>query len=148
MSESAHLCPAGFGDDEARESADVPAHDAAAISASASAAFMIQPPRRGPSTGLTRGGGCYFARAHVRSTLGARFGGGGPPDPLGGELRERPIDPRENVLPRIADQVLPLHGDRHRPCERMGPAHRLEEQAPEEEPPRREQAHADEDAEE
>src|SRR3989442_7468880 len=111
MSESAHLCPAGFGDDEARESADVPAHDAAAISASTSAAFMIQPPRRGPSTGPTRSGGRYFARAQVRSTLGARFGVRGLPDPLGGELRERPIDPRADVLARVADQVLPLHGD-------------------------------------
>src|SRR5438132_12137920 len=146
MSESAHLCPAGFGDDEARESADVPAHDAAAISASTSAAFMIQPPRRGPSTAL-RGVLYAISRAHVRSTLGARLGGGGLPDPLGGELRERPIDPREDVLARVADQVLPLHGDRHRPRERMGPAHRLEEPAPEEEPPRREQAHADEEAE-
>src|SRR2546427_9412026 len=113
MSESAHLCPAGFGDDEARESADVPAHDAPAISASTSAAFMIQPPRRGPSTAL-RGVLDAISRVHVRSTLGARLGGGGLPDPLGGELRERPIDPREDVLARI---------DRDRKSTRLNSSH-------------------------
>src|SRR5438132_14081126 len=99
MSESAQVRPAAFADDDVRQSTDMPAHATADTKHNASATFMIQPPRRGPSTGFTRGGGRYFV-------AGARFGGGGPPHPLGGEFRERPIDARENVLARVADEVL------------------------------------------
>src|SRR5437899_6027880 len=75
---------------------------------------------------------------------GARLDGRRGSDAFRRKLGQRLVDARQDVLTRVADQVLSLHGERHRLRERVRPRNRLEEQAPEEQAARRNQANADE----
>src|SRR3954470_4777551 len=63
---------------------------------------------------LSIGSAYASAERLFREISGARFGGLRPAGGLRREVCQRLIDPREDVLARVPDQVLALDRDRHR----------------------------------